>query len=108
MRRALEAAAPLLGSWPLLDREALRNVMIQFGIDVKMDDPHVGASERVDRRVDELMEMARPMPTREQIEQRIRRIYIDGGAHITHAQEAAAEIATAVLALFNTTEGVTQ
>lgn len=38
-------------------------------------------------------------PSREQIEQRIRRIYIDGGAHITHAQEAATEIADAVLAL---------
>jgi len=47
---------------------------------------------------------ARPylMPTREAIEQRIRRVYIDGGAHITHAQEAASEIADAVLALLST------
>lgn len=46
----------------------------------------------------------RPMPTREQIEQRVRRIYIDGGAHVTHAQEAATEIAGAVLALLNGAE----
>jgi len=42
-----------------------------------------------------------PQPTREQIEQRIRRLYIDGGANITHAQEAAKDVADAVLALIN-------
>lgn len=36
---------------------------------------------------------------REALERRIRRIYIDGGAHIAHAQEAATEITDAVLAV---------
>jgi hypothetical protein len=42
-----------------------------------------------------------PQLTREQIEQRIRQLYIDGGAHIIHAQEAARDVADAVLDLIN-------
>lgn len=68
-REALEAALPLLGPRPLLDREAVRTELIQFGIDLKMEDlhPEVGASEMVDRRVDAVLRLARPMPTREEI-----------------------------------------
>lgn len=44
------------------------------------------------------------MPDREALEQRIRRVYIDGGAHITHAQEAAAEIVDAIMPLLRGSE----
>jgi len=47
---------------------------------------------------------ARPylMPTEVEIAERVRRIFMDGGAARTHAQEAAAEIADAVMALLST------
>lgn len=98
-RCALEAAAPLLGPRPLLDRDALGRALVSFGADVRLDPSQ--PAEMFGMAVDAVMGLARPMPTSEAIEQRVRRIYINGGAHVTHAQQAAAEIAAAVLALLN-------
>lgn len=89
---------------PLLDREAVKSAVgdtINRRIEFIEDRATVEAA--YDAAASAVMDLARPMPRWEQIEQRIRRIYIDGGAHITHAQEAAAEIADAVLALINGT-----
>lgn len=52
-RAALEAAAPLLGSRPLLDREAVKAVLAK-----RLHGEQVA---------DLLMELARPMPTREEL-----------------------------------------
>lgn len=84
---------------PVIDREALRTRLWEV-----WQNPKSAPADYADEWTDAVMGLARPMPTREQIEQSVRRIYIDGGAHITHAQEAAAEIATAVLALLNGSE----
>lgn len=54
MRAALEAAAPLLGPRPPLDREAVHSIVYE--------------AELPDQIVDGVMALARPMPTREEID----------------------------------------
>jgi hypothetical protein len=93
MRDALEAAAPLLGhrpqpqpveelvgvltdpNWgkPLLDRDAVRDVFVQFwnGVLCNSDVPGWTVQEEAEKALAAVMERARPMPTREQIAQRL-------------------------------------
>lgn len=66
MRAALEAAYRVDVPRPLLDRDELGRVLIHFGADVRAEanEPAVMFGEVVDA----VMKLARPMPTREQIE----------------------------------------
>lgn len=100
-RAALEAAYRVDASRPLLDREATTRAIEAAS---SRNDHIIGRTyveAYADVFADAVMEQARPMPTREAIEQRVRRVYIDGGAHLAVAQEAAADIATEMLALLN-------
>jgi hypothetical protein len=61
MRAALEAAAPLLGPRPLLDRDAVRRILgdVRALPVTRSMNPHIEA----------VVALARPMPTREQIDE---------------------------------------
>lgn len=64
VRRALEAAAPLLGPRPLLDRDAVQDAITGKVFTMMGDsDPVCGTMAATDA----VMELARPMPTREQV-----------------------------------------
>lgn len=65
MRAALAAALPYLVPRPLLDREALGAVLLSFGADVRLDSGR--PAEMLGLAVDAVLELVRPMPTRQQI-----------------------------------------
>ena len=89
-RAALEAAEPLLGPRSLLDRAAVDAALI-------------ANADSLTRQGDAVMELARPMPTREQVAESLARVIherqqqmIDG-----HIEDDADALAAAVLALLN-------
>lgn len=97
---------------PVIDREALRAALDACtcqrlpgpGPQTLRPRPTCPYHGDTKARLDVVMELARPMPTEVEIAERVRQIYINGGAARTHAQEAASEIADAVMALLNGSE----
>lgn len=99
LNAALEAAAPLLGPRPLLDRDALGQVLISFGADMRIDAD--SPAEMFGNAVDAVMDLARPMPTREQIEATVRKTIF---AHFGTFTGAVTAIVDDVEALLNGAE----
>jgi len=100
-REALEAAAPLLGPRPLLDREAVakRLAGIIHDRQDQMIDGHI--EDDADALADAVMELARPMPTREQIEAVVRKTIF---AHFGTFTGAVTAITDDLVALLNGAE----
>jgi len=74
MRAALEAAAPLLGTRPLLDREAVMKVLTDYrtvALRNSLNGPPGSSEVQLSEAADSVMELARPMPTREQVSEAI-------------------------------------
>jgi hypothetical protein len=99
IRAALVAARPLLGPWPLLDREAVREAAC-----AALAEDLVGTLALVRLQMtagpkiaDAVMELARPMPTREQIAETLVGIVPDTNEGIN----LRLVIADALLALLN-------
>lgn len=67
MRTALEAAAPLLGPRSLLNRDDVCSRLVHFGAEVRGRKGAWQPATTLGDAVDAVMELARPMPTREQI-----------------------------------------
>lgn len=70
-KSALEAAAPLLGPRPLLDRDAATEALMAKWADLverQVEDGTIGHCRSL---ADAVVPLARPMPTREQIEQAV-------------------------------------
>lgn len=95
-RAALEAAYSVDAPRLLLDRGAVR-----LAIADELDGEGVVSYGLAPKLTDRVMDVARPMPTEVEVADLVLRIFMDGGAARTHAQEAASEIAHAVLALLN-------
>lgn len=105
MRRALEAAIPLLGPRPLLDREALTEEIFRAtAMQVSRNSSRDAA--------DVALRMARPMPTQDQLAEALRKVRGRDGHYAEHGRHAydgtcpvcsghPEKIAAAVLALLS-------
>lgn len=85
-RGALEAADPLPGSRPLLDRKAVQYLLMNFRSGALRDSvsgPPGSASARLDATADAVLELARPMPTRQQLAMVLDKHRIRTGPSIT-------------------------
>jgi hypothetical protein len=101
-RAALAAAAPLLAPGQVLDREAVWRGVYSAAIQ------HLNPSGVADKATDAVMELARPMPTREQIAEALREVsvldYAAPPAENTLSGSERERVADALLALLNGSE----